>query len=139
MAHRPMSTQKCDNGGGLNQKSASGKIKKWLEKLFFAEVRAVNSRKWLIVCLAGVNLALGAALAFRLMPMPAAQAQARGHAVGTFHAVSGVDNGQGGVVYVMDTNTGILSGIVTPQTGRASFLPPHSVYADIKRVSRRMR
>lgn len=98
----------------------------------------MSKNKWLIGCLLAVNGALGASLAMRFLPEHRAQARIGGRGAADYIAASGY-NGQGGIVYVMDTKSGMLSGVMTLQAGQGQriFLAPRNVFGDIRRYQAR--
>ncbi len=98
----------------------------------------MSKKKWLIGCLLAVNCALGASLAMRLLPAHQAQARVGGRGRADYVAASGY-NGQGGIVYIMNTKSGMLSGVMTLQAGQGQRigLAPRSVFSDIRRYEAR--
>lgn len=91
--------------------------------------------KWLIVGLAAINMALLAGLV-QHMHTPAARGQVAG--AGGYLFASGQAN-VGGVVYVLNTNTGVVSGIISQGNSLQNpiFIAPHSISADVKRIIKR--
>lgn len=99
----------------------------------------MNAKRWLIICLVGINAVLLAVLfAGRATSIPVAHAQAlRG---GHYMAVSGTAQ-QGGVVYLYNVDTGVMGGYIFQQSNPKNPAPivPHSVTQDIKRLKLRLR
>ena len=91
--------------------------------------------KWLIGGLAVLNLVLAAGIAQHLHT-PAARGQVAG--AGGYLFASGQAN-IGGVVYVLNTNTGVISGIISQGNSAQNpvFIAPHSISADVKRILKR--
>ena len=91
--------------------------------------------KWLIGGLVALNLVLAAGIA-QHMHTPAARGQVAG--AGGYLFASGQSN-LGGVVYVLNTSTGVISGIISQGNSlqNPSFIAPHSISADVKRIVKR--
>ena len=98
----------------------------------------MNGKKLLLVGLLGINIVLAGGLLARGWSASTARAQmAHG---GHYLTVAGGDNA-GGIVYVYNVDSGILTAKVTPANNLAGthWLAPHNVSADIKRARMQMR
>jgi hypothetical protein len=99
----------------------------------------MNGKKLLIIGLLGVNAVLVAGLLARI-GWQSSTAMAQVAHGGHYLTVSGSDQ-MGGMVYVYNQDSGILTAKVTPANNMAGthWLAPYNVSADIKRARQRMR
>ncbi len=99
----------------------------------------MNGRKLLIIGLLGVNAVLGFGLLSRI-GWQASTARAQVAGGGHYLTVSGGD-ATGGIVYVYNVDSGILTAKLTPNNNLPGthWLAPYNVSADIKRARAQMR
>ncbi|HTV48974.1 MAG TPA: hypothetical protein VMG59_11080 [Phycisphaerae bacterium] len=98
----------------------------------------MSSKQLLIGALVLINIMLAAMLVSRIgLQTPAARAQGYNGGGGQYAVASG-SSMNGGIVYILDENAGVISGLVTSYNSSSpKYIIPRNIAMDISRASKR--